>query len=810
MGYVADGGQVAYHAAPRPAVTWPHQVGVLPRQADSLQDRAAAAQLEQTPMAQPGGATMAGQVLAGLGGVGKTQLAARHARTLWRAGAVDLLVWITASTRAAIVDAYTQAAAEILDADPAAPEHAARAFLAWLEPKPGPFSRRWLVVLDDLADPADLRGLWPPASPHGHTLITTRRREAALTGSGRTLIEVGVFTPGEAIAYLTTALATHGRTECEDELAALADELGRLPLALSQAVAYLIDTGLDSATYRARLADQQRILTELLPDPSGLPDDHDAPVAATWALSVQRADQLVPAGLARPMLELLAMLDPNGIPGPLLAGPPALAYLTDHRNHAAGRADARSVPADEALRALRVLHRLSLIEHAPQSVPAAVRIHRLVQRTTRDTLTPERRERLVRATADALVQAWPDIEHDTALAQALRANSDALAAHSAPTLWQSGNHGVLYRAALSLGQAGQLHAAAHRWQDLHTAAQHYLGRNHPATFRARHRLAHWQGEAGDAAGAVAAFAELLADEERVLGSEHPHTLAVRNQLAYWRGRAGDAAGAVAAFAKLLEDRVRVSGRDHPDTLTARHNLAYWRGAAGDAAGAVAAFAELLADEERVLGPEHPHTLSARHQLAQWQEAVDGVPADAADLSALLATQQTVLGHHHPDTLATRHRLADQQGVAGDAAGAAAAFADLLDDRVRALGCDHPDTLTARHQLAYWQGAAGDVSASTHTFGELLEDRIRILGPDHPDTLATRHNLLYWLGESVLAGADMDLDITMSVADAFAELLADEERVLGPDHPQALDTAHHLASLRLSAEERQQAGGQVAT
>jgi hypothetical protein len=31
--------------------------------------------------------------------------------------------------------------------------------------------------------------------------------------------------------------------------------------------------------------------------------------------------------------------------------------------------------------------------------------------------------------------------------------------------------------------------------------------------------------------------------------------------------------------------------------------------------------------------------------------------------------------------------------------------------------------------------------------ELLNDQIRVLGPDHPDTLATRNNLASWLGES---------------------------------------------------------------
>ncbi|MGK5451232.1 NB-ARC domain-containing protein, partial [Streptomyces radiopugnans] len=299
-----------------------------PREADCFQDRAAVRELERA--LDGGGTAVLCQVLSGMGGVGKTQLAAHHARRVLAAGGVDLLVWATAATREAVVAAYAQAAAGILYSDPDLPETAAREFLAWLEHRPGPGQRRWMVVLDDVADPADLRGLWPPASPLGRTLVTTRRRDAALTGPGRRLVPVGLFSPREATAYLAASLAVRGRHEPEGELAALAGELGYLPLALSQAAAYLIDSGLDCAAYRALLADRARDLADALPDPGALPDDQAAPLDAAWSLSADRADRLRPYGLARPMLRLAAMLDPNGIPAAVLTGEPALAHLADH------------------------------------------------------------------------------------------------------------------------------------------------------------------------------------------------------------------------------------------------------------------------------------------------------------------------------------------------------------------------------------------------------------------------------------------------------------------------------------------------
>ena len=393
----------------RAPVSWPYRVGVVPGQAESFQRRGVAAVLDEAVAG--GGSAVLCQVLAGTGGVGKTQLAAAYARAAWQAGTMDLLAWVTAGSRDAVVAAYAQAGAEVAGADPGDPEQAAARFLTWLETT----ARRWLVVLDDLSDPADLRGLWPPASAHGRVLVTTRRRDAVLSGAGRRLVDVALFTAGEAIAYLTAKLAAHGLTDQHDQIAGLASGLGYLPLALAQAAAYLIDRDLDCASYRARLADRRRTLPDLVPDDSGLPDDHRMALAVTWSLSIEQADRLRPAGLARPMLELASMLDPNGIPQAVPASAPARAYLTRYRTSSAGTGsevsdiggggpDAGSqVDAADAADALRCLSRLSLAELDPAAPHRAVRVHNLIQRAARESLPEGRRGPLARASADALL-----------------------------------------------------------------------------------------------------------------------------------------------------------------------------------------------------------------------------------------------------------------------------------------------------------------------------------------------------------------------------------------------------------------------
>ncbi|MFD4935412.1 tetratricopeptide repeat protein [Streptomyces virginiae] len=745
--------------APQEPAAWPHQVGVIPSRARSLQYRAEADRLRSA--VEGGGTAVLWQVLTGMGGVGKTQLAAEYARAAWDDGGLDVLVWATASSQSPVISGYAQAGVELCGADPDDPEQAARKFLAWLAPKAGQRPCRWLIVLDDVTDPNDLVvhpeepgtrfSLWPPAGPHGRTLLTTRRRDAALFGEGRRRIEVGLFTPAESLAYLTASLAARDRTEPSGQLTALAHDLGHLPLALAQAAAYLIDSGETAATYRGLLADRATKLTDIAPD--ALPDEQPVALAAAWSLSIDRADTLRPDGLARPMLHLAALLDANGIPQDVLTSEPARTHLAAHRTtpgtHSAEPAPI--APADAA-RALRALDRLSLIDHTPTTPHQAVRVHQLIQRTTRDTLTPHQHDHIARTAADALMAAWPTIERDTDLAQALRANTRALNLHVESALHLPEIHPVLHRLGRSLSESGQLTAAIDHFQNLENTAAGRLGPDHLDLLTMRANLANWRGEAGDAAGAVQALADVVESMTRVLGPDHLNTLITRANLADWRGEAGDAAGAVQALADVVESMTRVLGPDHPSTLIARSDFISWRGKerATTAAAQVEGLQVLvgrLADRTRVLGPDHPYTVAARRDLASWRGRTGAADEAVLSFSELLADQRRALGPDHPETLSTRNNLAFWRGEAGDFAGAAQTFADLVESMTRVLGPDHPNTLTARRNLAYWQGEAGDAAGAVQALADVVESMTRVLGPDHLDTLMVRNSLASWLGRA---------------------------------------------------------------
>ncbi|MGP4029740.1 tetratricopeptide repeat protein [Actinomadura sp. 3N407] len=732
-------GEAAAPGAAQPAVDRV-RVGVVPRLADCFQERAVAERVRAA--AEDGGTVMLTQasaqattrVLAGMGGVGKTQLAAAYARHAWGQG-IDVLVWVEAADRDGVISAYADAALRLglPSAGRKDPERSAREFLTWAETT----TRRWLVVLDDVCSPGDMRGLWPTAVTTtgattttggssgessdgssggvsvagGQVVVTTRLRHAALAAIGRRVIEVGIFTEDEASCYLSAKLADRAADPVQTD--ALARELGYLPLALAQATAYMLNADLDCAAYR-RLLDT-RLLHRVLPDQQDLPDDHERIVATTWELSIDQADRAFPTGLARPVLFLASVLDPAGIPQSVLTSPPALKYLTSHLPAAS---QDRGVDAEAVDEALRVLHRNSLIDHNRTATYLEVRVHQLIQRATRESLIaqsdlgPTLFTEVVHTAAEALLSVWPGIHQNFSSQQfstTLRANTVALHTSTGVVLWERNNQGhpVLFHAANSLGHAGQVAAAHIANAELLATAQRIFGPDHPDVLTARYNCATWQGEAGDMASAADELQQLLTDRQRVLGLDHPGTLDTKGNLAYCRGKAGDAAGAASLFEEILAYFIRRHGPDHPSTQNARHNFAHWRGEAGDAPGAATALEQLLADRLRVLGPDHPSTLNTRHNFAHWR------------------------------------------GEAGDAPGAATALEQLLADQLRVLGPDHPSTLNTRHYFAHWRGEAGDAPGAATALEQLLADQLRVLGPDHPHTSSTHRNLAYWRGQASL-------------------------------------------------------------
>lgn len=737
------------------------QVGNLPPRADSFQHRSVADILHRTT--GPGRTTVLTQVVAGLGGVGKTQLAAEFARGLWAAGDLDLMLWVPALSRDSVVSGYVQAGAELgLGPQSEAPERTAARFLAWLATT----EQRWMIVLDDLAGPADIRDLWPPDRPRGRTVVTTRRRDADLLG-GRNLVEISVFSQAEAIAYMTRKL--HARPYLADDVLGVVGDLDALPLALGHAAAYMIDLDLPCSAYRVRFADRRRRLTELFPDPQTLYDGNSRTVATTWTLSIEAADRLPPAGLARPLLEIVSALNPNGIPEAVLAAPTAQKYLAGRLADRPDWTDIRD--------GLRGLHRFHLVTHEH----GMIRVHALVQRAVREELGEHASTAVARAAADAILEIWPEADGETG--QLLRANAMALQDNWPTAIWNpaAGIHPVMLRTVESLGSAVQLDEAIRLCRQLIRQATEHLGPRHPDTLALRDQLAGWLGDAGRTQEAITDLGRLLTDVTAALGHDHPMTITVRQNLGYQWGQAGYPAKAVQELTVVLGAQLRSLAPDDPAVITTRNQLVYFRDKARDTTvDPVPELEELVRLATRVYGARNRQTLELRGALAQRR--TDHAES-TAQMQQVLADMREALGHDHRDVSVLRLNLAIRQAQAGDLTTAADSFQQLLTERVSSHGPYHRDTVATRHSLSKVLTGLGDAAGAAAQLTEVIEGMRRLVGPMHPDTLRRRYELACALGAQGQRA---------QAVEQLRDVLADQLTVLGGDaHDAVIDTRRAL-------------------
>ncbi|KAI9767614.1 MAG: hypothetical protein M1839_004471 [Geoglossum umbratile] len=482
-----------------------------------------------------------------------------------------------------------------------------------------------------------------PQSPNGSILITSRSRDVAfrLTGSYADIIRVHPMDQSHALALLRNKL--EGSFE-QDDAVALVEALDYMPLAITQAAAYI--------SQRAPRATVSRYLQDLCKDDRDRAKLLDIDIGdsrrdgtasnsiiATWQISFKHIRRERPS--ATRLLSLMSLFDRREIPESLLGG----RYQEDN--------DASSDFEDD----LNTLTSFSLV--ATDVEGHQFEMHRLVQFSTRKWLELQGelegwKEKYVTLMDDS----YPVGRHENWKAcQALFPHAQVAVAcrptdGGALEAWAS----VLFKAAWYAREMGSYHVAKEMDRSALEAREATLGGEHPDTLTSVNNLASVLASQGKYEEAEVMHRRALEGYEKVLGPEHPSTLTSVSNLASVLAGQGKYEEAEAMHRRALETNEKVLGPEHPSTLTSVNNLAFVLAGQGKYEEAEAMHRRALETREKVLGPEHPDTLTSVSNLASVLVGQGKYEEAEAMQRRALEGYEKVLGPGHPSTLTSINNL----------------------------------------------------------------------------------------------------------------------------------------------------------
>ncbi|KAL4986027.1 hypothetical protein BDW68DRAFT_179200 [Aspergillus falconensis] len=705
--------------------------------------------------------------ITGLGGVGKTQVALELAYRIRDQDPDCSVFWVQCTSHAMVEQSFLKIA-QILGLHNIKPAEVKEQVQTYLESE---HAGKWLLIFDN----ADDIGMWSPAhgispaledflpqSEQGHILFTTRNLELAVELTFSNIIPIPDVDK-ETARKILESLLLQKSLEHDDIIVALLEQLAFLPLAITQAAAYINKKCLSLSTYLRLLQDEEQAAVELLSekfrDPGRYKDIENA-VITTWLISFKQIQHQDVS--AADYLSFMACINPRNIPLSLLPS-----QLSEKRR----------------LDALGLLKAYSFIN----SQHTDINMHRLVYIATRNWLRKNGLfDHWIQRVANQLEKVFPD-DHYTnqGLWQDYLPHALALIHENVFVKEQKQYVNLIQRVADCLASDGRYLESGVLYKNLLETNKERLGLKHPSTLMSIANLASIYRNQGRWDEAEKLEVEVLETSKAVLGAEHPSTLTSMANLAitYWnQGRWNEAEK---LEVEVMRVRKTVLGAEHPSTLTSMANLASTYRDQGQWDEAEKLEVEVMETRKTVLGAEHPDTLMSMANLAityrkkgRWNEA------EKLEVE-VLETSKAVLGAEHPSTLTSMANLASTYRDQGRWNKAEKMELEVLETRKTVLGAKHPDALTsmANLQITYWN--QGRWNEAEKLGVEVLETRKRVLGAKHPDTLTSMANLASTYQNQGRWNEAEKLNI---------QVVETRKTVLGTKHPSTLMSMANLASM----------------
>lgn len=603
--------------------------------------------------------------------------------------------------------------------------------------------KRWVLVVDN-ADDLGLFGVGQasgkqhgalldsiPKGPNGTVLWTSRdqRVDGSLVGPQRA-IQVAKMTVKESRKLLEKWRRQVTPSKEVQEVELLLEELQWLPLAISQAGAYLYRTDTSVSKYLSQLKRETgrwRVLGEDEFDRHRRSDAQNS-VLRTWDISIHRLKQ--DNQTAYRILHVLAFVDNQNIPMELLAA--AAKYRQEARTTKPRQKEqtpkdlsSRSTSpspekrvkkedvddADELGRAVRRLKDFSFMtEHRGEGNRRAFEMHKLVQDAARYGLktqqSPGQDEGYFAKVAFRVVDGvYPQHIHYNNKTQG---DCERYLAHALRVCDWAEIYGMEEKAYYLQTRICSFLYSRGRWKE--------------------HRLAR---------------ETMLRLAQKAFGERHQKSIDALRGLGWAFNFLGQLQEVEECANKAMTLAREALGDKDEVTLECKRLLAVVDREKGRSEQAKQLLMEILDDARQFLDEDHDTILDCMDELARAYLDLEEYDEAEELLHRLLKLRQDQNGQNHPDTLTVLSHLGNVyygQGWFDDAFKGQSLLWDL---NRQSFGSEHPYTLVAMFNLADTQRRRGQKEEAVELMQECSRLRHKVLGADHPHTKDTDEKLEEW-------------------------------------------------------------------
>ncbi|MEH1911958.1 MAG: tetratricopeptide repeat protein [Nostoc sp.] len=290
-----------------------------------------------------------------------------------------------------------------------------------------------------------------------------------------------------------------------------------------------------------------------------------------------------------------------------------------------------------------------------------------------------------------------------------------------------------------------LYQQAEPWYKLcKDIAENRLGLEHPDVAASLNNLALLYDSIARYSEAEPLYQQALELTKRLLGEEHPHVANILNNLALLYNSIARYSEAELPYQQALELTKRLLGEEHPHVANTLNNLALLYESTERYSEAESLYQQALELTKRLLGDNHLYVANTLDNIAGLYRST-GRYSEAEPLyQHALELKKCLLGDNHPHVATSLNNLGELYSSTGRYSEAEPLYQQALELKKRSLGDNHPNVATILNNLAALYSSTGRYTEAEPLYQQALAICEQSLGVGHTDTMRVRGNYARFL------------------------------------------------------------------